>query len=99
MRIPGSTYRIQFNPSFGFQEAKEIVPYLAELGISDLYASPIFRARKGSSHGYDVVDQNWINPDLGTEYDFEELAKELAKHELGWLQDIIPNHMAYSNAL
>ena len=97
MRIPGSTYRIQFNPSFGFQEAKEIVPYLAELGISDLYASPIFRARKGSSHGYDVVDQNWINPDLGTEYDFEELAKELAKHELGWLQDIIPNHMAYSN--
>ena len=97
MRIPGSTYRIQFNPSFGFQEAKEIVSYLAELGISDLYASPIFRARKGSTHGYDVVDPNQINPDLGTEYDFEELAKELAKHELGWLQDIIPNHMAYSS--
>ncbi|MCG6981399.1 MAG: malto-oligosyltrehalose synthase [Deltaproteobacteria bacterium] len=97
MRIPGSTYRIQFNPSFGFQAAKEIVSYLAELGISDLYASPIFRARKGSTHGYDVVDPNQINPDLGTEYDFEELAKELAKHELGWLQDIIPNHMAYSS--
>jgi (1->4)-alpha-D-glucan 1-alpha-D-glucosylmutase len=97
MRIPGATYRIQFNPSFGFQAAKEIIPYLAELGISDFYASPIFRARKGSPHGYDVVDQNQINSDLGTESDFEKLARELAKHELGWLQDIIPNHMAYNH--
>ena len=97
MRIPRATYRIQFNPSFGFLAAKELVPYLAELGISDLYASPIFKARKGSPHGYDVVDQNQINPDLGAESDFEELAMEAAKHELGWLQDIIPNHMAYSH--
>ncbi|UCG14480.1 MAG: malto-oligosyltrehalose synthase [Deltaproteobacteria bacterium] len=97
MRIPRATYRIQFNPSFGFQAAKGIVSYLAELGISDLYASPIFKARKGSPHGYDVVDQNQINPDLGTGADFEELAMEMAKHELGWLQDIIPNHMAYSH--
>lgn len=97
MRIPRATYRLQFNPSFDFQGAREIVPYLAELGISDLYASPIFKARKGSTHGYDVVDQNQINPDLGTESDFEELTVALAKHELGWLQDIIPNHMAYSH--
>jgi len=97
MRIPRATYRIQFNPSFGFLAAKELVPYLAELGISDLYASPIFKARKGSSHGYDVVDQNQINPELGSESDLEELAITLAKHEIGWLQDIIPNHMSYSH--
>jgi (1->4)-alpha-D-glucan 1-alpha-D-glucosylmutase len=71
VRIPRATYRIQFNPSFGFQAAIEIVSYLAELGISDLYASPIFKARQGSPHGYDVVDQNQINPDLGTESEFE----------------------------
>ena len=97
MRIPRATYRIQFNPSFGFQQAKEIVSYLAELGISDLYASPIFKARKGSPHGYDVVDPNQINPDLGTESDYAELAAEVARYKLGWLQDIIPNHMAYSH--
>ena len=97
MRIPIATYRIQFNPSFGFQGAKEIVPYLAELAISDLYASPIFKARKGSPHGYDVVDQTQINPELGSESAFEELATALAKHQLGWLQDIIPNHMAFSH--
>jgi (1->4)-alpha-D-glucan 1-alpha-D-glucosylmutase len=97
MRIPRATYRIQFNPSFGFLAAKELVPYLAELGISDLYASPIFKARKGSPHGYDVVDQNQINPELGSESDLEELTITLAKHEMGWLQDIIPNHMSYSH--
>jgi len=97
VRIPRATYRIQFNPSFGFRAANEIVPYLVELGISDLYASPIFKARKGSPHGYDVVDQNQINPELGSESDFEELAMAVAKHQLGWLQDIIPNHMAYSH--
>jgi (1->4)-alpha-D-glucan 1-alpha-D-glucosylmutase len=97
MRIPSSTYRIQFNPSYGFRAAKEIVPYLTALGISDLYGSPIFKARKGSPHGYDVVDQNQINPELGTESDFEELAAQLAEHRMGWLQDIIPNHMAYSH--
>jgi (1->4)-alpha-D-glucan 1-alpha-D-glucosylmutase len=97
MRIPRATYRIQFNPSFGFHEAKKIVPYLVELGVSDLYASPIFKARKGSAHGYDVVDQTQINPELGSEADFEELATALATHQLGWLQDIIPNHMAFSH--
>ena len=65
MRIPVATYRIQFNSGFDFGAAGEIVPYLAELGISDLYASPVFKARKGSLHGYDVVEPAQLNPELG----------------------------------
>lgn len=95
MRIPIATYRIQFNPSFTFGDAMEIVPYLADLGLSDIYASPIFKARKGSAHGYDVVDPNQLNPDLGGEEGFEALVKMAQKHGIGWLQDIIPNHMAF----
>ena len=95
-RIPNATYRLQFNPSFGFKEAREIVEYLYELGISDIYASPIFKARKGSLHGYDVVDPNKLNPELGTVEDFEELIKELKNRRIGWIQDIVPNHMSYS---
>ncbi len=97
MRIPLACYRIQFNPGFGFQEAKNIVPYLDELGISDLYASPIFKARRGSLHGYDVVDPNTLNPELGQKSHFEQLIKALNGHEMGWLQDIIPNHMAFDH--
>jgi (1->4)-alpha-D-glucan 1-alpha-D-glucosylmutase len=95
MRIPRATYRIQFNPSFGFKEAKDIAPYLAALGISDLYASPIFKARRGSAHGYDVVDPTQLNPGLGTVSDFEELSEEIRNLGMGWLQDVIPNHMAF----
>ena len=94
-RIPVATYRIQFNPSFDFQAAKKIIPYLAELGISDIYASPIFKARKGSLHGYDVVDPCQINPELGGMKDFAELIRELKKYGMGWIQDIVPNHVAY----
>ncbi len=97
MRIPTATYRIQFNPSFNFAAAKKIVPYLAELGISDLYASPIFKAREGSTHGYDVVDSNQLNPALGTEEEFDAAIDELQQREMGWLQDIVPNHMAYDS--
>lgn len=96
MRIPLATYRLQFNPHFGFREALEIVPYLAKLGISDVYASPIFKSRSGSPHGYDVVDHNALNPDLGTAEDFEELSRALVAHGMGWIQDIVPNHMSYS---
>ncbi len=95
MIIPLSTYRIQFGPHFGFRKAREIVPYLYELGISHLYASPIFRARKSSDHGYDVVDPTQLNPELGTAAEFEELVRALKAHHMGWLQDIVPNHMAY----
>ena len=97
MRIPAATYRIQFTPSFGFEAAKLIVPYLAELGISDLYASPIFQARKGSNHGYDVVNPNQINTELGGGEKFEELGEELKTYGLGWIQDIVPNHMAFDS--
>ncbi|HYX08899.1 MAG TPA: alpha-amylase family glycosyl hydrolase, partial [Bacteroidales bacterium] len=67
MEIPDSTYRLQFTPSFKFSDAEKIVPYLTEMGISAIYASPVFKARKGSQHGYDITDPNVINPELGSE--------------------------------
>jgi (1->4)-alpha-D-glucan 1-alpha-D-glucosylmutase len=97
MKIPLATYRIQFTPDFGFQSARVIVPYLTELGISDLYASPIFTARKGSTHGYDVADPNQINPELGGKKQFEQLVQDLKQRSMGWLQDIVPNHMAFDS--
>ncbi|MGJ3247633.1 MAG: malto-oligosyltrehalose synthase [Elainellaceae cyanobacterium] len=96
MRIPVATYRIQFNPDFGFSDAQTIVTYLSELGISDLYASPIFKARTGSTHGYDVIDPRQLNPELGTRAEFDDLVRSLHRADMGWLQDIVPNHMAYS---
>ncbi|MGH7930890.1 MAG: alpha-amylase family glycosyl hydrolase, partial [Candidatus Binatia bacterium] len=95
MRIPIATYRIQFTPEFGFAAAKAIVPYLYELGVTDIYASPVSQARTGSLHGYDVVDPNRINPELGTLEEFAALIEEVRRHNMGWLQDIVPNHMAY----
>lgn len=95
MRIPVATYRLQFTPSFGFSQAKKIVDYLDHLGIADIYASPVFKARSGSQHGYDVVDQNQINPELGGQGEFDILIEELQERGMGWLQDIVPNHMAY----
>lgn len=97
MRIPRGTYRIQFQAEFKFEAAKNIIEYLAELGISDLYASPIFKARAGSTHGYDVVDPTQLNPELGTSEDFEALVSEIQRHNMGWVQDIVPNHMAYDS--
>ena len=94
MNIPTATYRIQFNPAFGFQAARSVISYLADLGISDLYASPIYKAVKGSLHGYDVVDPNLLNPELGGLSDLEGLAAELKTYTMGWLQDFVPNHMA-----
>jgi (1->4)-alpha-D-glucan 1-alpha-D-glucosylmutase len=96
MRIPLSTYRVQINPAFKFKEAHQIVVYLSELGISDIYASPIFKARKGSTHGYDITDPNQLNPEIGGKEDFEELMREVKKCGMGWVQDIVPNHMAYT---
>jgi (1->4)-alpha-D-glucan 1-alpha-D-glucosylmutase len=98
MRIPLATYRLQFGPSLRFQEAKALIPYLSELGISDVYASPILKATPGSMHGYDVTDPDELNPELGTEEDFQALVTEVRAHQMGWLQDIVPNHMAYSSA-
>jgi (1->4)-alpha-D-glucan 1-alpha-D-glucosylmutase len=97
MRIPLATYRLQFSSSFRFRDARALIPYLAEIGISDIYASPIFKARPGSTHGYDVTDPGELNPELGTPDDFDALIAEVQAHGMGWLQDIVPNHMAYSS--
>ncbi|MEJ2165655.1 MAG: malto-oligosyltrehalose synthase [Deltaproteobacteria bacterium] len=98
MDIPTATYRLQFNAEFGFQHAAHLAAYLADLGISHIYASPIFRARKGSPHGYDGVDPNQLNPELGDRSDFRDLHRQLARSKIGWLQDIVPNHLAYDSA-
>ncbi len=92
-RLPVSTYRLQFNHRFTFSQAKKVIPYLHELGISDVYASPCFLARKGSLHGYDILDHNRLNPEIGTEEEYQEWVKELEKYGMGQIQDIVPNHM------
>ncbi len=96
MFIPTSTYRVQLTADFRLRDLKKIIPYLKKLGISTIYASPISQARKGSTHGYDVVNANQINPEIGTEEEFTELTTLLKENGMTWLQDIVPNHMAYT---
>jgi (1->4)-alpha-D-glucan 1-alpha-D-glucosylmutase len=88
-----ATYRLQLQPGFGFREARELVPYLQQVGVSHLYLSPIMRARSGSTHGYDVVDPTQVSPELGG----EEAFRELANAGLGVVLDVVPNHMAVSD--
>ncbi|HET7459678.1 MAG TPA: malto-oligosyltrehalose synthase [Longimicrobium sp.] len=92
-RIPRSIYRIQFNAAFTFRQAAEIVPYLRELGVGDLYASPYLQARPGSMHGYDITDHASLNTEIGTEEDHARMAAVLREHGMGHLLDIVPNHM------
>jgi len=94
--IPCSTYRLQLNSEFTFKHVSEISSYLEELGISDVYSSPVSRAKKGSTHGYDVAEPNQINPEIGTYEEFVKLTSELQLKTIGWIQDIVPNHMTYS---
>ena len=96
--IPRATYRLQFNSAFTLAQATELVPYLAELGISHCYASPYLRARPGSSHGYDIVDHNAINPEIGTREDFERFVAALQAHGMGQILDMVPNHMGVMGA-
>ncbi|WP_424811342.1 malto-oligosyltrehalose synthase [Roseococcus sp. YIM B11640] len=93
-----ATYRLQFHAGFTFDDALAILPYLQELGISHLYASPLFAARPGSTHGYDVVDPTRINPELGGEAGFRRLSDGLGARGMGLLLDIVPNHMAADRA-
>ncbi len=93
---PVSTYRLQFNRKFTLKDAETILPYLYKAGIKTLYASPIFGAVKGSNHGYDVTNPLIINPEIGTIDDFEHLTGKVHEYEMGWIQDIVPNHMAFS---
>ena len=96
--IPRATYRIQLNAGFTFKDATALVPYLAELGISHVYCSPYFRARPGSVHGYDVVDHNALNPEIGTRKDFEEFVAALRAHGMGHILDFVPNHVGIMGA-
>ncbi|WP_300156127.1 malto-oligosyltrehalose synthase [Solidesulfovibrio sp.] len=96
MNAPIATYRIQFCQDFDFARCQGVLDYLAALGVSHIYASPIFRARPGSSHGYDVCDHKEINPELGGEEGFRALVAAARKRDIGWIQDIVPNHMAVS---
>ncbi len=91
--IPTATYRIQLTADFGFDDAAAIVPYLKALGISHLYASPFTKARKGSSHGYDIVDHTKLNPELGGEEGFARLSSALKQNDVGLILDFVPNHV------
>lgn len=91
--IPTATYRLQFSKSFGFRQAAELVPYLKALGVSHVYASPFLRAREGSTHGYDVVDHNQIDPQFGGDAGFGTFCAALAQADLGLILDFVPNHM------
>lgn len=88
-----ATYRLQLHHEFTLRDAARIVPYLAALGISHVYTSPLLKARAGSQHGYDVVDHTLLNPELGTDADFEEFVATLRRHGLGLIVDIVPNHL------
>ena len=95
--IPLATYRLQFNKNFTFNDATKILDYLRDLGITAIYASPVLTSRRGSGHGYDVTNPNRLDPDLGTEQDFDVLLSELEKRGMGLVLDIVPNHMAASS--
>src|SRR5579871_4364333 len=93
-RIPRATYRLQFNQGFTFQQVAEILGYLAELGISDVYASPLFEAAPQSTHGYDTCSFGKVNPVLGGEEGFERLTRDLKQRGMELLLDVVPNHMS-----
>ncbi|HET9982301.1 MAG TPA: malto-oligosyltrehalose synthase [Longimicrobiales bacterium] len=94
MSVPTATYRLQLHREFTLADARRLLPYLSALGISHLYLSPVFRARAGSTHGYDVIDPTAVSPELGGEAAFRALAAEARTHGMGLLVDIVPNHMA-----
>jgi (1->4)-alpha-D-glucan 1-alpha-D-glucosylmutase len=90
---PRATYRLQLNREFGFEAARVLIPYLAELGISHCYCSSYFKAHPGSLHGYNIVDHNSLNPEIGDESRFEAFCNTLAEHGMGQILDLVPNHM------
>ncbi len=96
--IPHATYRVQLHSGFRFSDATHAVPYLQALGVSHLYSSPYLKARAGSTHGYDIIDHNALNPEIGDDDDFERLCATLAQHEMHQLLDIVPNHMGVLQA-
>jgi (1->4)-alpha-D-glucan 1-alpha-D-glucosylmutase len=97
-RVPRATYRLQFNRGFTFLDARDLVPYLSALGVSDCYASPVLQACTGSSHGYDICDHSRLNPELGGEQDFDSFSIALREHGMGLILDAVPNHMGIAEA-
>ena len=93
-----ATARLQFHKDFTLDAAAALVPYFAKLGISHLYASPLLKSRPGSTHGYDIVDHNQIDPELGSEEALRRLVAELRRHDMGLVLDIVPNHMGVGGA-
>ncbi|HEU4353398.1 MAG TPA: malto-oligosyltrehalose synthase [Burkholderiales bacterium] len=95
---PLATYRLQFHKGFKFTDATRLVPYLGRLGISHVYASPFLKARPGSTHGYDVVDHNQVNPEIGSQGELKELIRALKALGMGLVVDLVPNHMGVLHA-
>jgi (1->4)-alpha-D-glucan 1-alpha-D-glucosylmutase len=93
MAPPRATYRLQLHRGFTFRDALALVPYLADLGVSHLYISPLCEARPGSTHGYDIVNHNRLNPEIGREEEFQALSAALRERGMGIIVDIVPNHM------
>lgn len=98
VRIPASTYRLQWNRQFTFREAAELADYLDELGVGDCYVAPWLMARPGSLHGYDVTDQSRLNPELGTAEDLTAFVSSLQRRGMGLVLDLVPNHMCIVDA-
>jgi len=98
-RIPSCTYRLQFNRQFTFAQAREIVPYLHALGVSDAYASPYFQARAESLHGYEITDHNKLNATIGSREEYDAWVAELHAHQMGQVLDFVPNHMGIAEPL
>jgi (1->4)-alpha-D-glucan 1-alpha-D-glucosylmutase len=98
-RIPTCTYRLQFNRQFTFAQAREIVPYLHALGVSDAYASPYFQARAESLHGYEITDHNKLNAAIGSRAEYDAWVAELHAHQMGQVLDFVPNHMGIAEPL
>jgi (1->4)-alpha-D-glucan 1-alpha-D-glucosylmutase len=92
-RIPVTTYRLQMHAEFTFRDAAAVVPYLAQLGVTDCYCSPYMQARPGSKHGYDITDHSRLNPELGSEADYRAFVELLADRHMGQVLDFVPNHM------
>ena len=90
---PESTYRLQFHAKFTFRDACHILPYLRDLGVTHCYASPYLKARPGSTHGYDIINHQVLNPEIGSEEDFVSYVAGLRQHGLGQILDTVPNHM------
>ena len=96
--IPRATYRLQLHGDFGFADAERLLPYLAELGVSHVYASPFLKARPGSRHGYDIVDHQAINPEIGSSDDFDRYCARLAELGMSQVIDVVPNHVGVLGA-